>query len=199
VEPRSTLIPENLARWKVLHDLAFYRRRLPHLRPEGTPLFITRHLAGSLPHDRFPPPGTPSAGKAFVWMDRYLDTCASGPTWLVREEIARIVVDALHYGAETLDYYDLYAYVVMANHVHVLVTPHVQPVKLLQSVKGFTAREANKMLGRVGEAFWQAESYDHYVRNAAEWDRIRRYIEENPVRAGLVRSPEEYRWSSAHA
>jgi REP element-mobilizing transposase RayT len=87
----------------------------------------------------------------------------------------------------------------MANHVHVLLTPHVEPVKLLQSVKGFTARQANKMLGRVGEAFWQAESYDHFVRNAPELVKIRRYIEENPVRAGLVRSPEDYRWSSARA
>jgi REP element-mobilizing transposase RayT len=131
-------------------------------------------------------------------MDRQLDSASSGPTWLLREEIARIVVDALHHGAENLHYYDLHAFVVMANHVHVLLTPHVEPVKLLQSVKGFTARQANRILGRAGETFWQAESYDHFVRNTAEWDRIRRYIEENPVRAGLVRSPQEYRWSSAH-
>jgi putative transposase len=114
----------------------------------------------------------------------------------------QIVVDGLHYGAETLHYYDLHAFVVMANHVHVLLTAHVESAKLLQSVKGFTAREANKILGRVGESFcgesfWQAESYDHFVRDTAELERIRRYIEENPVRAGLVRSPEEYRWSSA--
>ena len=178
--------------------MAFYRRRLPHLQPAGEPLFITWRLCGSLPHHRFPPPNSLSAGKAFVWMDRQLDSASSGPTWLLREEIARIVVDALHHGAENLHYYDLHAFVVMANHVHVLLTPHVEPVKLLQSVKGFTARQANRILGRAGETFWQAESYDHFVRNTAEWDRIRRYIEENPVRAGLVRSPQEYRWSSAH-
>ncbi len=132
-------------------------------------------------------------------MDRQLDSASSGPTWLRREEIAHVVVEALRHGAETLHYYELHAFVVMANHVHVLLTPYVELVKLLQSLKGFTARQANKILGRVGQTFWQSESYDHFVRTTAELDRIRRYIEENPVRAGLVHSPEDYRWSSAHA
>ena len=70
---------------------------------------------------------------------------------------------------------------------------------MLQSVKGFTARQANLILGRTGERFWQAESYDRWVRNEAEFDRISRYIEENPVKAGLVSSAEEYQWSSAYA
>jgi len=132
-------------------------------------------------------------------MDRCLDSAATGPTWLLREGVARLVLEALHYGADTLHYYELHAFVVMPNHVHVLLTPQVEPVKLLHSVKGFTARQANKILGRVGETFWQGEPYDHFVRNTVEFERIRRYIEENPVRAGLVRAPEDYRWSSAHA
>jgi REP element-mobilizing transposase RayT len=197
---RSTVhIVENSASSRALPIVAFYRRRFPHLQPDGKPLFITWHLFGSLPHHRFPPPHSLSAGKAFVWMDRQLDSAVSGPTWLLREEVARMVADALHYSAETLLHYDLHAFVIMANHVHVLLTPHVDPVKLLHSVKSFTARQANKILGRVGEPFRQAESYDHFVRNTVELDRIRRYIEENPVRAGLVLSPEDYRWSSAHA
>jgi hypothetical protein len=48
-------------------------------------------------------------------------------------------------------------------------------------------------------AFWQNESYDHVVRNEEEFRRIQRYIELNPVRAGLVESAEEFRWSSAGA
>ena len=47
--------------------------------PEGKWLFVTWHLHGSSPHGRYPPPGGPSAGKAFVWMDRYLDQAATGP------------------------------------------------------------------------------------------------------------------------
>jgi REP element-mobilizing transposase RayT len=87
----------------------------------------------------------------------------------------------------------------MANHVHALLLPLVSPSRLLGSLKGATAREANRILGRTGESFWQAESYDHWVRNADEFDRIVAYIESNPVKAGLVGRPEEYPWSSAAA
>jgi len=48
-----------------------------------------------------------------------------------------------------------------------------------------------------GSPFWQEESYDHLVRHEKEFDKIRTYIEENPVQAGLVRNASEYRWSSA--
>ena len=87
--------------------MTFYRRRLPHWQPEGKALFLTWHLHGSLPHNRFPPPGALSAGKAFVWMDRFLDQASFDPTWLERKEIAKVVVDAIHYTAEVLHYYDL--------------------------------------------------------------------------------------------
>jgi hypothetical protein len=85
----------------------------------------------------------------------------------------------------------------MANHVHVLLLPLVPPSRLLKSLKGSTAREANRLLGRTGEPFWQRESYDHWVRDEAEWNRIAAYIQNNPVKAGLVARAEEYPWSSA--
>ena len=179
--------------------MEFYRRRLPHWQPSGKNLFLTWHLDGSLPRNRFPPPGALSSGQAFVWLDRYLDEARCGPVWLEREEIASLVVDAIHYAANDLRHYDLHAYVVMANHVHLLIHPLVPPSKLMQSVKGFSAREANKLLGRTGQAFWQNESYDHWIRDEPEFQRVRRYIELNPVRAGLAAKPEDYRWSSARA
>lgn len=188
---RGLLHDEKLPVVTALTSMEFYRRRLPHWQPAAKPLFLTWHLHGSLPHGRFPPPGTLSAGKAFAWLDRYLDEARSGPTWLARKAIARTVVDSIRYAADTLHYYDLRAYVVMANHVHMLVEPRVTPSRLLQSVKGFSAREANKILARTGEPFWQSESYDHWVRDDAELERVRRYIENNPVRAGLVAEPEE--------
>ena len=117
----------------------------------------------------------------------------------MREDIAHLVFDGLHYAADHLRHFDLHAGVVMPNHVHVLLTPIVTPSKLLQSVKGFSAREANKILGRTGEPFWQGESYDHWVRDDKEFEKICRYIEENPVGAGLATTAEEYRWSSAYA
>ena len=83
----------------------------------------------------------------------------------------------------------------MANHVHVPLLPEISPSRLLKSLKGHTAREANRLLGRTGEPFWQRESYDHCVRDSAEFARIVAYIENNPVKAGLVQRAEEYPWS----
>src|ERR1700682_4845569 len=162
---------ENFAPLSALRSVAFYRRRLPHWQPLGKSLFLTWHLHGSLPHNRFPPPGGQSAGQAFVWMDRYLDEAHVGPTWLKRAEIADVVEESIHFGADHLGYYSLHAFVVMANHVHLLVTPSVSPSKFLQSVKGYSAREANKRLERTGP-FWQNESYDHWIRDEPEFERV---------------------------
>ena len=87
----------------------------------------------------------------------------------------------------------------MANHVHVLLPPLIPTARLLGSLKGATAREANRILHHTGQPFWQAESYDHCVRNVSEFNRIVSYIENNPVKAGLVSLPEDYPWSSAFA
>jgi REP element-mobilizing transposase RayT len=61
----------------------------------------------------------------------------------------------------------------------------------------FTARECNKLLKRTGTSFWQEESFDHAVRSEDEFHRIKKYIEMNPVKAGLVKNPSDWRWSSA--
>src|SRR5258708_2235168 len=134
-------------------------------------------------------PNKLSSGAAFVWMDRYLDTTRLGPMYLAQEPLAHIVVASLNRGA-LLGHYELGAYVVMSNHVHVLLLPRILPSKLLQSLKGATAREANRILGRTGEMFWQAESYDHWIRDEKERERIVSYIEDNPVKAGLVKPAE---------
>jgi hypothetical protein len=76
------------------------RRRLPHLYPEEGWLFITWHLKGSLPKALYPPPGKPSASKAFVWMDRYLDTTFQGPMFLRHPEVARPIVETLESGSD---------------------------------------------------------------------------------------------------
>lgn len=96
-----------------------------------------------------------------------------------------------------MGHYQLGSFVVMSNHVHVLLLPLIAPSRLLQSLKGVTAREANRMLGRIGEPFWQTESYDHWIRDDEEYGQIAKYIEQNPVKAGLVEHAEDYAWSSA--
>ncbi len=172
-------------------------RRLPHVYPRDRWLFLTWHLHGSLPAGKYPPPHHVSAGQAFVWLDRYLDRAESGPVYLRQEAIAKLVVDSLFKGVE-LGHYQLGEFVIMANHVHVLLLPLIPPSRLLKSLKGYTAHEANRVLGRTGEPFWRRESYDHWVRDDKERQRIAAYIENNPVKAGLVSQAEEYRWGSAH-
>jgi REP element-mobilizing transposase RayT len=130
-------------------------------------------------------------------MDRLLDGAREGPMHLRAPEIAQLMVDALHYHAGSLAHFDLHHYVVMPSHVHILITPRVPVSKLTQSLKRYTAREANRLLRLTGRPFWQEESYDRIVRNGEEFRRIAGYIEANPVRAGFVSTPEEFRWSSA--
>jgi len=162
----------------------------------GQPLFVTFRLHGSLPVNRVFPSKTVTSGKAFVAMDRFLDEARIGPTYLKRPDIAQLVVNSLYYGAD-IGHYELHTWVIMSNHVHLLFTPGLAPSKPLCSLKTGTARKANLLLSRTGTPFWQDESYEHLVRTAEEFRRIQRYIENNPVKVGLVGSAEDYKWSSA--
>jgi REP element-mobilizing transposase RayT len=107
-----------------------------------------------------------------------------------------MVAETILSGAENR-MYDLLAWVVMPNHVHMLMLPKIDLRAIMQWLKGTTARQANMLLGRTGKPFWQAESYDRYARNSKERDRLADYIENNPVSAGLVTAPALWRWSSA--
>jgi REP element-mobilizing transposase RayT len=171
-----------------------YERRLPHWDVIGQAMFVTFRPHDSLPVNRVFPPARMTNGTAFVAMDRILDSAAVGPRHLLVPEIAALVVAGLCDGCQL---YELHSFVVMPNHVHVLVTPHVISKQWLGPLKGRTARQANLVLGLTGKPFWQEESYDHLVRSDEEFARIWRYIENNPVTAGLVSDPEEFRWSSA--
>jgi putative transposase len=173
-----------------------YERRLPHWDSVGQPVFATFRLLGSLPESRVFPKDNLSAGEQFEAMDRLLDRARTGPRYLAEAAVARVVVQAIRHGADELKRYDLHAFVVMPNHVHLLVTPHVANARWLGPLKGFTGAGANRILHRKGP-FWQDESYDHLVRSAEEFRKIVGYIEHNPVAAGLVNVAEEYPWSSA--
>lgn len=173
------------------------RRRLPHLYAIGQPVFLTWRHHGSLPANRSFPATAISSGRAFVALDRLLDEAASGPFYLRQPALADMIVEAIQYNAQTLGHYVWHAYVVMPNHVHLLATPAVTLPKLTKSFKRITAKRANRMLALTGKPFWQEESYDHLVRHPQEFEKIRNYIESNPVRAGLAMEASQYQWSSA--
>jgi REP element-mobilizing transposase RayT len=172
----------------------FHSRRLPHYHAIGQPIFLTWRLYGSLPANRSFPAKT-NSGKAFVAMDRLLDHACTGPLFLRIPQIASMVTASIRHRDPR--HYQLHAYAVMPNHVHLLITPIVEVSKIMQSLKRFTAREGNRILNFTGQPFWQEESYDRLVRNETEFQRILQYIETNPVKSGLAATPEEFEWSSA--
>ena len=108
-----------------------------------------------------------------------------------------MVANALRYFVG--ERYQLSAWVVMPNHVHAVVwpTPNHMLSEIAQSWKRFTAREANRLLHRTGQAFWQPEVFDHWIRNDEEHARCCGYVVNNPVKVRLCPAPEDWPWSSA--
>ncbi len=176
--------------------MTFYRRRLPHWQPAGAAIFLTWHLFGTEPSLAARKRRIVN-GADFVAWDRELDATITGPRWLAEPGIARIVVRSIHFCEDQLALFGLMAYVLMPNHVHILLQPYVAIAVIMQKLKGFTSRKANALLHRQGTPFWQDESFDHRARTADEARKIIRYTEWNPVRAGLVATPEDWPWSSA--
>jgi REP element-mobilizing transposase RayT len=172
--------------------MPYYERHLPHWQPDEAWLFITWRLAGSLPASA----PSASTGEAFVAFDRTLDQAATGPTWLKDPRVARMVCDVIQQSESPRRLCKLGGYVVMSNHVHLLARPLDKASTLTHWVKGTSAYYANQILNRTSRPFWLHESFDHWVRNEREYGRILSYIGQNPVRAGLVESPEQWPWSS---
>ena len=170
-----------------------YYRNLPHFHPDGASLFVTFRLHGTLPM------ATCRNGAAFATADGELERTTSGPDWLKQPEIAECVTEIIRQGDKVRDLYRLLAFVVMPNHVHMLIEPETTLPQITHYVKGVSARQANGLLGRTGQPFWQDESFDHWVRTKKERSNIIRYIEFNPVRANLAAEPGSYRYSSAFA
>lgn len=129
-------------------------------------------------------------------IDAYLDQ-GHGSCYLRDDRLAEIVQNALlHFDSQR---YSLHAWVVMPNHVHTLYTaqPGWELSQIAHSWKSYTASECNRVLERRGE-FWQREPFDRYIRNQKHFASALRYIEENPVKAGLCARVEDWKWNSAY-
>lgn len=196
-----------------------FRGKLPHLKREGAIYFVTFRLADSLPssevarlkHERAVILEQSRSRKApLTWHEEqqllawYCDKVEAlldagrGACWLSKSEVASLTADAVNFFAGQR--YDLKAWVIMPNHVHVVIWPFPghNLSQILHSWKSYTSKLANKLLQRKGEPFWQAESFDHIVREDNERARLIGYVENNPVKAGLCARPEGWKWSSAH-
>ena len=181
----------------------WHRTYLPHFEAGATAQHITFRLADSLP-----------ATILAQWevelskleqrdqdlerrqrIEAYLDA-GHGSCALRDPQIAELVANALHYFDGSR--YELHEWVVMPNHVHALITPLYENSlsSILQAWKSYTAKEANRILGRTG-SFWQADYFDRVIRNEQHWNATVAYIHENPVRAGLCDAPTGWLFSSA--
>ncbi len=136
--------------------------------------------------------------KIFTKYDSILDNPQSGPVSLKERKIAEIVMESIHH--RDGDLYDLNAYCIMSNHVH-LVFEHIvdsnkkpsnHPISdILRDLKKYTARKSNITLNRSGK-FWHIESYDHVIRGDDELENQIAYVLHNPVKAGLVSDWEDW-------
>jgi putative transposase len=166
--------------------MPYYERNLPHWLPTGKSL---RNLAfeRSLPIaiiEQLKSKKLATDGERFLEFDTHLDAHAFGPVWLKQPQIAGLVIAALKV-VEEERLCRLHAYVVMPNHVHVLLTAIAALERITFLIKGRAARQANLLLGRTGKPFWQNESFDHWIRNPGEFERVLNYVKRNPVKIRL--------------
>jgi REP element-mobilizing transposase RayT len=169
------------------------RGYLPHFDSPESIQFVTFRLADSLP--KAVAGGLKHREADVHRVECELDT-GLGACWLQRPEIAKLVQDALlHFDGER---YRLLAWCLMPNHVHVVVEmPEGHSLSdIVRSWKSFTARVANVGLGRTGP-FWHPDYFDRYMRGEEHLAQTIRCVEDNPVKAGLVRTPRQWMWSSA--
>ncbi len=171
---------------------------LPHFDAPGTPQFITYRLADSLPASRR------SEWEEFLNIENdlekqsrlegYLDR-GLGDCQLHNPRIAEMVQENLWYHDGKS--YRLLAWVIMPNHVHVLIEVWEIPLgEILKNWKSYTAKQANRILGRAG-TFWEEDYFDRYARDERNFWQYVHYIENNPAKAKLVHAPEDWVWSSA--
>jgi REP element-mobilizing transposase RayT len=200
----------------------YYRRNLPHFQPRGATFLVNFRLAGSLPaalieqlkaetqkleqrllkisnNDERLKLRDLEHRKLFDKWDDALHSTKHGPFYLQEDFVAEIVANSIRY--HDGEWFDVEAFCLMPNHVHLVLTPYKKTeatdyslTQIMHNIKRNSAKQANQVLGRTG-AFWQHENYDHFVRDAAELERIIKYVLNNPVKAGLVDDWIKWKWS----
>ena len=176
----------------------FERGYLPHRDEPGLVQFVTFRLADSLPPHladlRSGPNPPEEAREKQLRFEASLDR-GTGVCHLRRPAIGILMVDTLkHFHASR---YNLLAWVVMPNHVHVLFETGDCPMaETIQAWKSVSARKINQILQQSGKV-WAEDYWDTYMRNPGQVNQARKYIENNPAKARLVLNPADWPWSSA--
>lgn len=207
----------------------FYRRKLPHIQYPGDSFFVTFRLYGSIPKSELHrikleyendiisyskiKDGKEKNHKVYerrkiyiLEVDQLLDEIGDSPIYLSDTEVSNVVAEAMHH----LDhkYYNLIAFTIMSNHVHILFDTSIQMENLdynekriekeyvnvdqiMKLIKGRSARYANLHLNR-SEQFWSNDNFDIFIRNERMMKNVIKYILYNPVKVGLVKDPKDY-------
>ena len=183
----------------------FHRRNLPHLYDDEGMYFLTYRLFNSIPLKKLKElehhttrEDYKSYKRLFMKYDSLLHSGNLGINYLHMNEIADICKYTLHYPDEKE--YKLICYTIMPNHIHLvfsLIPGNSGISKIMQGIKGTSARKCNEFLNRKGK-FWQDESYDRLIRNDVELYFVIRYVLLNPVEAGLVTNWHDWKYTYCH-
>jgi REP element-mobilizing transposase RayT len=128
----------------------------------------------------------------------HITTATAGRARLFHDHRNALVVsNALQFLRSERAY--LLGYVIMPDHLHALLVPRGDQTvsRLMQTIKGYTARVINELDGARG-VLWQEGFYDRVIRTERHLRDAITYVHNNPVAAGIVERPEDYVFSSAH-
>ena len=186
------------------HKYWHNRGYIPHFDAPKLIQHVSFHLADSLPKQKVKqvltnvealPLNSQRLAKIQRWQE--LLDAGHGCCLLRHAKFANIVQDCLLFGDD--ERYRLLAWVVMPNHVHALIEQQEgwSLSKVVQGWKGYSSREIHRLDADAMRPLWQRDYWDRFIRDEGHFRAVKRYIENNPVRAGLVASAEQWRWSSA--
>lgn len=178
------------------------RGYLPHFDVKNSTQFVTFRLADSMPQTLLKKwreeleSGVITDADLRTRIEMYLDRGYGSCSLRDRRVASEIRETLLKWDGER---YCLIAWVIMPNHVHILIQLLAEHAlsDIMHSIKSYTAHQANKILGSKGR-FWSVESFDRYVRDARHFRNTFRYIEENPVKAGLCVRASDWEFGSAY-
>ncbi|MDQ1468712.1 MAG: REP-associated tyrosine transposase [Bryobacterales bacterium] len=145
----------------------------------GATYFVTWRLHGSLAKNQIAKTWT---ADGFIAHEELLDAAQTGPKWLSEPEVAEAVIKILLQGEERKQY-ELGAWVLMPNHVHILIRPEGDLPKAIAAIKALSARAVKKT------PFWAKDYFDRLIRDRHEEHRATLYIQNNPTKAGLTNWP----------
>lgn len=190
---------------KDLRDAGWHTRGyLPHFDGRAMPQFITLHLADAIPKEvlerwKLDLRNVPDNSRTLAFrrrVEKFIDQ-GYGKCFLQDHGIATIVQDSLLHWHQVR--YKLFAWVIMPNHSHSVLKRFecCDLRQIMHTHKSFTAHEANVLLGRRGP-FWIEDYFDRYIRDERHFQTVVRYIENNPVNAGLCAKASDWPFSSAY-